>query len=431
MDRYTTYISEETLKEIDPEAAQKNSNDTQNLYSLEYIGISRAVFTSGLFSFNPYNNKNSISNNISFFMTKSMMNESEINIKKNYFAYDNEEIGFNVYKGNKIKAVAVEYDPNDMYYWGGDEYYDYIIDDNHTKKKEVLRNNGYYLEEETNLISQLKKQKIISSYSFFIKYDKNEEKGEIIIGGLPHEYDPKHYSEKYYVYNTISLGQSTPKWQTTFDDIKYGNQSVKYTRTGEFSLDYGFIVTSSLNKDYFDEVFFKNPKYEDYCNEEIIDIYFVKYCDKKVIKEFQNIYFYLSPLYNEANGNNRIEFDYNDLFIKVNNNDDYYYFQIVFQSDYYNWLFGRPLFKKYPMVFNQNAKIFGFYTQTTENNINSEEKNEKSNSSFVSLIIIIVILAICLILLIIAFILYALKKRSRKAYELNDDYDYNSASINK
>ena len=61
---------------------------------------------------------------------------------------------------------------------------------------------------------------------------------------------------------------------------------------------------------------------------------------------------------------NTLEFNYEDLFVK-SKNDDTYYFQIVFKSGYYNWLLGRPLFKKYHMVFEQKKKIFGFYKEDT------------------------------------------------------------------
>ena len=432
MDRHTMYISEKVLKEIDPNAAFRNNDDIEDVYSLDYIGISRALYTTSSFSFILNNTKNTTSNNFSFFMTKKMINESELNFKKNYYAYENEEIGFNIFKGNKIKKVLVDYDPDD-YYYSGDDYYRYITNNDYKNKKEILTNNGYNLEQNTNLIYQLKKQKLISSYSFLIKYNnKNEEKGEIIIGGLPHEYDPNHYSEQYFIYNSVSLDQNTPNWRITFNDIKYGDDSLNSGKIGEFSLDCGFIVTSISYKEYFDKNFFKNMTFADYCHEEKIGEYFVKYCDKEVIKEFKNIYFYFSTIYNDLDEKNKIEFDYNDLFIKSGNNN-IYYFQIIFQSGYYKWLFGRPLFKKYPMIFDQNKKIIGLYTQTIENNNDEKkDKNEKKDYSFI-LILLLIFLFICLVCLAYLFVLcyknLILKKRRKKAYELDDeDFDYNSTS---
>ena len=66
-------------------------------------------------------------------------------------------------------------------------------------ERNINKNNGYLIVQNSNLINQLKTQKFISSYYFMINYNnKNEEKEEIIIGGLPHEYDPRLYSEIFY-----------------------------------------------------------------------------------------------------------------------------------------------------------------------------------------------------------------------------------------
>ena len=98
-----------------------------------------------------------------------------------------------------------------------EDFYDDIFDfdDEETEKDKknktedksykLLKNGGYKVEENTNLIKQLKNKDLIKSYSFLIKYNnKNEEKGEIKIGGLPHEYDPKHFSEDFYIYDSVS-----------------------------------------------------------------------------------------------------------------------------------------------------------------------------------------------------------------------------------
>ena len=67
MDRHTMYISEKVLKEIDPNAAFRNNDDIEDVYSLDYIGISRALYTTSSFSFILNNTKNTTSNNFSFF----------------------------------------------------------------------------------------------------------------------------------------------------------------------------------------------------------------------------------------------------------------------------------------------------------------------------------------------------------------------------
>ena len=381
MDRYATYISEKTFLEIEPKSANVDSDE--NVYSLEYIGIYRAIYKNSSLSLLLDKPKN-----ISFFMVKNMINTTELDLKTNCYAKETEEIGMNIYKGNKLKKVLIGYDPDDYLDFGGDDYYKYL---NNNKEKKIFQNNGYKLEEKTNLIYQLKAQKIILSYSFFIKYDnQKDEKGQIIIGGLPHEYDPKHYNIKNYIYNLVSLDKEETSWGTTLNSIKYGENILRNGQIGEISIDYGFIITSIYNKELLDQFFFKNSKYIDYCYEEKIGLYTVKYCKEKVIREFKKLNFYLKLDYND-NKNNILEFDYKDLFIKANENDDIYYFQIIFQYRYYKWLFGRPLFKKYSMVFDQDKKLFGFYTQTGEYS-NNENKPKKE---FFFVFILIIILFTC------------------------------------
>ena len=42
---------------------------------------------------------------------------------------------------------------------------------------------------------------------------------------------------------------------------------------------------------------------------------------------------------NDKNSNNNIEFNYKDLFVKAQGNNDVYYFQIVFDVGCYKWAF--------------------------------------------------------------------------------------------
>ena len=105
-------------------------------------------------------------------------------------------------------------------------------------------------------------------------------------------------------------------------------------------------------------------------------------------------------------------------------NLDIYYFQIVFKGRYYNWLLGRPLFKKYPMIFDQNKKIFGFYSKTGE-----EKDDGEFNNAWIIVIILIIILIGIIIFGIVFYIKYISNKRKQKANELIDDnYDYEPAS---
>ena len=173
LDRYTTYISEKTLKEIDPKSAEIDKNE--DLYSLEYIGIYRAKYANSSFSFLTNKTENISLNNYSFFMVRQLTDNFESEKIRRYFALEDEEIGFNVLKGNKMESVEVEEDEFDPYDKGDDD------EEEPVGEKYVNKNNGYLIEENTNIISQLKKQNYISSYSFMVKFDANsEEKGKNI-----------------------------------------------------------------------------------------------------------------------------------------------------------------------------------------------------------------------------------------------------------
>ena len=444
LDRHATYISESNLKEIDAKASI--SDNKEDLYSLDYIGIPRTTFTKSPFSFIVNNTKNITLNNYSFFMAINMSIEQD-NIKKNnYYAEEKDEIGLNIYKGNKVKKVEVEEDdpyedfypdPKDDDIDEGDYEYGSIYYQNRNKSVKgipyINKNNGYNIEQNSNIINQLKSQKLISSYAFMVKYkNKNDEKGKIIIGGLPHEYDPRHYSEKYYISGKVSFSQDNPGWKINFQNIMYGNDILVSVKQAEFSLNFGFISTSNIYKEFFDRKFFNNSKYLDSCKEKNIGFYTVKYCKEKVIKEFNNLTFILANEYADSNSTNKIEFDYKDLFVKAPGDNDFYYFQIVFMPGNYKWLFGRPVFKKYPVVFDQDKRIIGFYTQTGEYEVqNIGDKNDEKTSFPISWILVILLSIIVIILGITFYLKLPYLKRKKKANELDDDFDYQPASENK
>ena len=103
----------------------------------------------------------------------------------------------------------------------------------------------------------------------------------------------------------------------------------------------------------------------------------------------------------------------------------------MFNNDglYNNWIFGKPLFKKYQMVFDQDRKTYGFYLQLNKefnkNNGIAEVKNDETSLK--------VSWSLVCILIIISFgLLYALHKlisrlpRKLKANELEENFSYDS-----
>ena len=114
----------------------------------------------------------------------------------------------------------------------------------------------------------------------------------------------------------------------------------------------------------------------------------------------------------------KFEFTYNDLFIKGDN--DFYYFQIIFPiSVKNNWVFGKPLFKKYQMVFDQDRKTYGFYLK-----LNQNKNGNLNNSLKISWTLVVILVIISLILIYFLKRLISKLPRRLKANELEDNFTY-------
>ena len=311
------------------------------------------------------------------------------------------EYEYNPYEVNEDGKVKKIYD---------DDIYNIYENDNITKKikdnkRSEKRNNkneeekntkyvgdGLFKEESANFISQMKKKKRINSYSFSIKYNPNsEENGEIIIGDLPHEYAPETYSSQNYFFDHVSITKEPPyNWHFKYKKLLYDNKQIDTGNIVKFSIDFGFIQGTNNLQNFLDNNFFnENNCYKN----EIKNNYFIYYCKEDAIKNFKPIIFELESKYCPTNMRAKFEFTYKDLFIKGDNN--FYYFQIIFPSSFTNnWIFGKPLFKKYQMVFDQDRKTYGFYLKLNQN------KNENLNNSLKiswTLVGILVIISLILV----------------------------------
>lgn len=398
-ERHATYLSDNLIS--DPKQNNKQ-------YSLEYIGINTGKLLHNT-SFSLSSNGTNNNYELSLFAIDKIIDNPDFTRFTEGLTDTTEEIGFNILKGNMKSVVQVEED--DPYEYEDDYDDDYIY-----------KNGGYDVEENTNLIYQLKNQTIIDSYAFMIKYEKDKENGEIIIGGLPHEYDPKHYSEKYYIYDTVPIQMYGPfSWHTVFDFISYGNIPSSSIKSVRFAIDYGFIIASNSYRDFLFTNFFGNDDNKNYCKEEKINSYSVFSCQESVVKKFKGMSFHLSTkFYNDKN--NILEFNYKDLFVK-SSNSNIYYFLIIFKGSN-EWVFGKPLFKKYPTVFDQDRKIIGFYTETGEYDVKDKNSGEINYS-------IIIIIILCIVVLVLGILLYTkgwkMISRKKKANELVDDnFEYDA-----
>ena len=130
----------------------------------------------------------------------------------------------------------------------------------------------------------------------------------------------------------------------------------------------------------------------------------------------------------------KIELNYKDLFTTIG---DYVYFNVLFtqdEDDFKNdFILGKPVFKKYPLVFNlvrRNEKI-GFYNNFSYNkneqnkDINNTEKNQNGGGKKLTVILIIIGLIIIALLSFIIF-RYCKRPRKQKVNELIEFFDYSS-----
>lgn len=231
-----------------------------------------------------------------------------------------------------------------------------------------LQNRVYQDTPGSNLISQLKKQDVLENYAFSIIYDdmdgnslSNYQKGKLIIGQYPHDIIPS-LKGKQPVYEKVLQTGTTLKWGFEFDSLMIDNEIIEEKIKGGFSIEIGVNLGSVL---YHEKV------YKDFFISQLND----KNCVKK---KFKKIFFgYICNNLINLNrikpleftiGNHKFSLGKEDLFIKLPNNK--LLFNIIFPGkDYANvtfdWILGAPFLKKYPLIFDMDKKIIGFYKEGT------------------------------------------------------------------
>ena len=257
-----------------------------------------------------------------------------------------------------------------------------------------------------NFIYQLKQKKVISSLYFTIKYENNN-KGYIIIGDLPHNYDNTLKSE-FYIYTSSYFPSSINSYELKFDLVSYGNEQIEYSTLIHFNYNFYGLISNYQMKEIVDMYFFNKYISEKKCFNNTFNnnntIYY--YCNKDVdISKLKDISFFHKIL------NFTFVLNYKDLFVE---NNGKLYFLIFFEnSSERKWIFGEIFFKKYQMTFEQDKKLIGFYVG--RNNFST------SNTYFI-IIFILILLIIGLIYIIYNLIIN--RPRRKKANELNEDFDY-------
>ena len=260
-----------------------------------------------------------------------------------------------------------------------------------------------------NLVNNLKLLNIIDSYSFSLKFDK-EDNLELIIGNLPHEYDKKYSEEKLKKTNAIYFG-GNPEWILNFEEIKYNNKTFNNFKKFWLYPELGVIISTSEFRDYMNQTFFQKYISQGICFQNLyndtveFDKYYYFYCKDTLNPEiFGNISFY----HKDFNYTFIIEFK--DLFYKLGNLN---YFLILFPTILtVEWKLGLPFFRKYDFVFDMDKKFIGFYI---------------GKSGFSLNLWIILFFVLLIIVIIMGFIIYFLlnkKPRKIRVNELDEQYEY-------
>ena len=288
-------------------------------------------------------------------------------------------------------------------------------------------------------ISKIKDKIPIKSKDWMIKYKDNlNEEGDLIIGGLPHEYDDQHFSEqnlrnvKIYIENNMhpTLRIKFSKSFISFnEDNNLNEYMLKDNQISSFSIDEFFILG---NDEYFDlirEHFFNYYMKNNICKMQIhkkakygknynhFMCYFNGDINKrnKFLNKFPTIKFYQREM------NYNFTLNWTDLFTIIPDNNRVL-FNIEFLKGYNNWVFGKPFFKKYQLIFDEDSKSIKFYIEKESINYSIYNQGIK----YLNYIIIVVLLVIILFILRLyrnKKIIFQYKKDD-KDYELSDYFDY-------
>ena len=256
-----------------------------------------------------------------------------------------------------------------------------------------------------NFLYQLKENKIISSYTFTIKF-KNENYGEIIIGDYPHIYN-NNFILGDFQYTKILDFDNFFQWKFQIETIFNNEEIIENKVDIIISLNYGICIGGDNYLNIINNTFFKEYIENGICEYKLSNntlIYFFE-CNNNVnISKFPKLKFYQKIM------NYTFELGYNDLFILKN---EKLYFLIGFsRRSTYDWIFGVPFLKQYQLVFDQEREIIGIYTSF----------NKKKNDYLFKILTVVCLL----IIILLTTLLYKLihKKRKIRANELEENFEY-------
>ena len=284
----------------------------------------------------------------------------------------------------------------------------------------------------------IKKKGLIDNYYWNIIH-KDDSNIFLSIGNLPHEinqtlinnqnlnkddiksihYEIENGNTKYSINvdNVIIMNQN--KSQYNLNDIKkielnYNSGGIKLPFHALPLFEKFFAPHMSGGGCFKNELDMPMKIYFFYCKNEKIIIDNIK-------QNFPGIKFYSSDL------NFEFDLDMNDLFYVK---DKFIYFLMFFENDnsINRIIVGKPFLKKYQFFFEPDKKLIYFYsTKNITKESNNNNLSNKENKKFIFIIIIIIcslVLVLALVFFLFKFVLKKYMNRAKKAYELEDEYEY-------
>ena len=199
-----------------------------------------------------------------------------------------------------------------------------------------------------------------------------------------------------------------------FDKIYYGDTKLVNEKSFLLRIEFGLIVgyyqwEKILKDEFFDKLIEEKKCFRDHTFEFGSSTSYYYYCNKTTdISHFKPFIFSINDFENDFILNKE------DLFIEA---DDKYIFIMIFTSSS-DIILGYPFLKKYQLVFNQDSKTIGIYTEKKESQENNDYDIPSNNYS--GYYIAIGVLGAVLIILIVIGILFTFKKTKNPKKEATE-----------
>ena len=420
-DNYTFFLSEEECKRKSVDNAQNYLIITRYGYK---INDSKHVKNISKFSNNLTNYKNGgiISEGFTFYNTTKL--------KCQYLSYNNKDdkdldTQINI---EEMKIIIEEYTYNKTCAVIG------------LGKPRIELNEGIHF------INELKRIKAINDYSFTYKFITSTS-GQLIIGGLPHDYyeDSKFYKNNQFIkINSNSPNDYNFPWSISFNKIfleKENKEKIYFQNNVKSYIvsNLGFIIGTTLYKKSILENYFNSLINEGICtldkinnvNNNFVELNIQNFeifsCDVYQFNVGHKSSF-PSLKFQQNDYNYTFSFHYYYLFKEFK---ERYYFLVIFPDEQYqnnDWYLGLPFLKVYQFIFNYDSKTIGFYNENLKEKnttIDIETNNDENtnNNSYMRIVIEVVVAIILVGLIFVAFIIGQKinNQRKKRANEMQDD----------